>query len=787
MTLISGKTRSKLNNPSVKYVVIAIYGGDSIDGDAISAIDGTPGYLHVHAVRKDELEKLPVINASAIAQKQQDKTIYQWGFSSDKDLGARFPVVSIGDVLQYGDLGVGSAAAGGAEEKSSFVGGGEVFLVPCAEGVRAFRITKGQGIFPLQLEDCCWTVEVIRSDSEAMTICSNRDEIVNSREELLNLLQQFHCKDGSQPFIAIFEARFERENFAIRSNGIFPQDEVADRTISLFTSIGDVDPVGGHVLGDSASESDAVKKHQGIAPKFDAKIILQIVPNTLKIIATKNKLIALKENVHQFSRPLSQRDLKQHLQIKAHNHKSVLIIGGGIAGVTAALKLAKVGIVSTIVDQREKLFGETSSKTPGRVGHGFHYRDLATAKLYLQSSITFVKENCCNDRFVVSLQSEDKKVDCGVYFIAKDSQVSAPDLLKIYEGIREEYRRLVELDPKNKVFGEVDDFIEILDLEKFRDVANIDKMALALRTQERLLNWQEFEEHLTCELQRYKDLGLISVINGYEVVAVEYDKDSINEKFLVKIARDGVVEELLASYIINATWANIEAIDSGLFPEAKFEQRTNRIKLIASIELPEDQIHTPSMFTAMGPYSMFSNEGNCRAKTTYAPVTNFLDYIIDSFKNDKVDDELMALWKSWVAKDEIPVPSAEYIPDDSLREIEKALVIPKLYKRWLAEDLNEEEQKYFGFKILEGSKRIYPALMEAKLVKVGAGIVKSNGEVNINNPYSDFHGREDYGITKRGDNYFCFKGVKLFYVESQSRKIAELIISSIRSNRNKNS
>lgn len=121
-----------------QYTVIAIYGGN-----AISSLDGTPGYLQVHIIRKDILQTLPVLDIAGAGSAKESQTIYQWGTPLDKDLATRQPVVSIADITSYGDIGAGSAAIGGNEENSSFTGGGEVFIIPCLEGIKAFRVTKG--------------------------------------------------------------------------------------------------------------------------------------------------------------------------------------------------------------------------------------------------------------------------------------------------------------------------------------------------------------------------------------------------------------------------------------------------------------------------------------------------------------------------------------------------------------------------------------------------------------------------------------------------------------------
>jgi hypothetical protein len=119
---------------------------------------------------------------------------------------------------------------------------------------------------------------------------------------------------------------------------------------------------------------------------------------------------------------------------------------------------------------------------------------------------------------------------------------------------------------------------------------------------------------------------------------------------------------------------------------------------------------------------------------------------------------------------------------ESWRDIECQLTMPPLYKRWLAEGLNEKEQLFFGRKILEGVVEAYPALAGSEINKVAGGIVKSNGEVNIRKTDSNFHERSDHGLTKRQIGYSDFNGVKLFYGESQAREVVDNIVGDIRSN-----
>lgn len=758
------------------YKVIAIYGGTPSGENAISSIDGTPGYLHIHIIRKDIFDSLPVIQNNE--NKSEDGAIYQFGAALDKTLSTRSPVASVQDIISYGNIGLGSAAKYENEENSSFSGGGEVFIVPCENGVKAFRVTKGQKVIAMNLEDRCWTCEI--ADNKSARSFSVANHQISNRQELLEALQNISGVDKAAPFISCFDAQFEKDCLAVRSNGIFSSDEVKEKDTSLFTA-NESEPLGGHLLGDSKSDGDQINKHKGNFPKSEARVSLVILDGKIEIIPIKKRLIALKENPHEFREALMQVDLQNETFHVSETHKPVIINGGGLAGTITAIKFAKAGIPSTIIERREKLMSETSGCTPGRIGHGYHYRDLETAKIYLQSSITFIKEYCDKpekiERLIISVSRENPEIDFGLYFIPKDSQVPAAKLLEVYEGIRNEYRKLVEIDPSNKVFGEVEDFFRVLDLQDFKDVADIEKMDAVIRTNERLLNWQEFSRNLENEVNRYQRKGLISVINNEEVTKIEYDTETKNQNFAL-ITKSG--KRFTASYVVNATWSNIEMLDSDLFPESAVEDRTNRIKLIASIRLPNGKEATPSMFSAMGAYAMFSNEGAGKGKATYAPVTNFIDYVIEEFKKNNPDQNLIRIFNKWIDARELALEDRKN--PESLRNIERNLDMQPLYKRWISQGLSAEEKLFFGEKILQGAVELYPALSGSTVTNVAAGIVKSNGEVNIRDANSNFHQRSDHGLKQRQIGYVDFNGVKLFYIESQARNVVQTIVSDVRSN-----
>lgn len=143
------------------------------------------------------------------------------------------------------------------------------------------------------------------------------------------------------------------------------------------------------------------------------------------------------------------------------NTENVVIIGAGIAGVSAALRLSTRHKI--ILIEKNKLFSGASGRNPGRLGLGFHYYDLETAKMYLHASIQVQK---AYPSFLIGQDLPfEHPIRHGRYFVTKKSSHSFQDVLKIYRALQQEYRNLVEHDPCNMVFGHPDNFITVLSRE----------------------------------------------------------------------------------------------------------------------------------------------------------------------------------------------------------------------------------------------------------------------------------------------------------------------------------
>ncbi len=422
---------------------------------------------------------------------------------------------------------------------------------------------------------------------------------------------------------------------------------------------------------------------------------------------------------------------------------STAVIGGGLAGCLATIELAnKERLVNgrkkiCLIEANEGLLQGTSNVTPGRMGLGFHYIHKDTAIVYLHSTIEFVKKykapvklfakeyrNSVEPLVIGGDKEESNPLRRGRYFITEDSLFPKEDILLTYEALQAEYRRLCEEDSSNQVFGDPDVFFQILEPSEYEgDVG--ENIICGIETSEHLLNWPLFKDFVIEEITRNRN---IDVFTGIEVKKVGFDAET-NEHVLFCYDRKNnqLKYKIHSPFVINCTWEHVEEITdaAGFLPVHRTQdsesskpahttlenrERTNRLKILVEVKLPESLKNAHSMFFCMGAHCMFSNIGNGYGMLTYAPVTNSLQSTAVS----------------------IPKKMAYYLSlnngDDS------------------DESVRTEVTEY-GNKIIKGVSQYIPEMAMAELLSVRFGIVITKGNVDIFDHNSDFHIRNYNGIT----------------------------------------
>lgn len=159
--------------------------------------------------------------------------------------------------------------------------------------------------------------------------------------------------------------------------------------------------------------------------------------------------------------------------------------------------------------------------------------------------------------------------------------------------------------------------------------------------------------------------------------------------------------------------------------------RTNRIKILAEVELPEELHNKPCMFFAIGQFCMFSNMQNGRALMTYAPETNYIQ--------------------------------------------SKAVSLTPEEEKRLYEGFNEQETIEIGNKILKGVSEFIPEMAKAKLIGIRGGVVKTYGDVDLCDPASDVHKRYQLGIQELAIGALEISSMKLLYGPENAERANDLL------------
>ncbi len=402
-----------------------------------------------------------------------------------------------------------------------------------------------------------------------------------------------------------------------------------------------------------------------------------------------------------------------------------------MAGCNTAVELSKKGHEVVILERDEDVLRGTSARTPGRMGLGYHYFDSETAKLYMTNTVEFMKNY--SDCFLGD--ETTSYLRDGRYFITKDSLVNLQDLMASYDKISDHFEEMCRRDSSNDIFHKYS-LHRSMERSEFQEDVNMDKVAFAIETKELLLDWKKYESRLKSELAQFG----VAVKTGFEISRVRRTESGKFEFF------SSLGESENADYVINCTWQNIDKINEMVgIGDAKTKKDdpnksvTSRLKLLAEVELPESLREKHSMFFCVGPHAMFSNLGDGIGRITYAPVTNF------------------------------GVTTENQMPED--------------FERWLNRGLSSEEEQEYGRRIIEGVAEYIPAMKDAKLRHVIPGIVKSKGEVNLEDRKSPFHKRNYDGVEEQQIGWVDNAAMKLFYALANAQKVSEIVTAQEESTR----
>lgn len=409
----------------------------------------------------------------------------------------------------------------------------------------------------------------------------------------------------------------------------------------------------------------------------------------------------------------------------------ITIIGAGAAGMSTAIELADKGYEVLLIE-RNTLGSGASGRNPGRMGHGFHYTDVETALSYLRASIKVQRKY---PGFLLAENIPDSPLTKGRYFITKDSNPDKHQILKTYEQIKEEYLRLVLEDPSNKVFGEPENFYRILDPEEYQDCVNMELVDIGIETHEHLFLWEEFVKKIKSIILKHPNIELLEHTN---VLSLQKNKLG-KHRFLVEIKKTtSEISTFYTDYIINSTWENIEYLNAQLGITMPSDQRTNRLKTLLIVDLPEELKSKNSMFFCMGQHCMMSNMGDGRAMMTYAKVTN-----IETCSDLKLSENA---------------------------------------QRLICDGPTQEETEFYAQQIIHGVSFYIPAMKHAEVRELKFGIVQTLGKLSLEqlkDPEHQFHKRSDHNIRSEQLGLISNPCMKLFYFVDNAEIVSQLIDSHV--------
>ena len=405
--------------------------------------------------------------------------------------------------------------------------------------------------------------------------------------------------------------------------------------------------------------------------------------------------------------------------------RKVVIVGGGAAGCGSAIALAESGWKVSLFEKNTLLSG-TSSKTAGRLGLGFHYMDLQTSEMLLRASIRFVK-TFPGFRIGETL-TWSNSLRHGRYFITNDSLASPTEILHVYESLKQVYANIVNEDSSSMVFGHPDNFYRILEMEEYENDVNVSNVVLGIETAEHLINWKEFQAHLEHCVKSHEN---ISVCERAELVDAKRLHNDTEHRFKLSFNFEKKNVTVYSDYVVNSTWHEIDKLN-GLagFPPYLIP-RTNRLKVLLHVRLPNSMLNFHSMFFCIGAFCMLANLGDGTALVSYAPVTN------------------------------INMSTEVSVSTDTFR--------------LLTEGPSEKESLLLSDGIRRGAATFIPGLENAEVLGLNFGIVQTLGAVNLHDANSPFHKRAYFGVRSESAGWISNPCMKLIYMLENGDMVADIL------------
>ncbi len=368
---------------------------------------------------------------------------------------------------------------------------------------------------------------------------------------------------------------------------------------------------------------------------------------------------------------------------------TVLVIGAALSGAFSALEAARRGWRVFLIDKEDKIIPDSSSSNNEcyKLHTGLHYAgNLKTALACLEDSIAYARQ--IPAECLAGTNDPNDPCRRGRHFVMSNSLFPPEEIKKVALILQKRYSELVAKDPKNKVFGEPEDFIKFLSESDypyvakeipFTDTSTLRKeqikVVLGIETGESQIDINKVRGYLTREINSHPN---ISFVPNVQVLNLSPLSDQLG--YAVTVATPTGKQIWHVPAIVNCAWQNIESLSKQLGFYTPDENRVIRVKVCAQVELPPSLRSVNTCIFSIGPFASFTNLGNGQAVLASELTTNVGFYRVESGNRSFELAELMKTplnpqtGRGAQLSDKIRRECANYLPDLAEAKISKVML-----------------------------------------------------------------------------------------------------------------
>jgi glycine/D-amino acid oxidase-like deaminating enzyme len=411
--------------------------------------------------------------------------------------------------------------------------------------------------------------------------------------------------------------------------------------------------------------------------------------------------------------------------------KAACIIGGGVAGVTAALELTARGYAVDILEAGPRLFDGVSTRQSHREHLGHHYPgdpSGRTAKLCMQGALAFERRYpgfTSGERpwFNFVVRGCD---DPAAPPWERSSIVSAAEYRGYCDTLRALYTQLLA-EERDVPFGPAPAFCRVLDERDYAHLVAPARVALGVASPERVILTERFVAHLA---RRVRNEPAITVRTGHRVIGAEPRGGG----YRLAVREAGASRALDYPQVINATWSHAPLLDEAVGAPAV--RSTIRLRLITHVDLPGVLAGEPSLFFTLGAFGNYTNLG--RTSRSAAEAAVFYVPVCDA--GSTTEREIPADWKALIA-----------------------------------DGLGPARARDIGHEVIRGMARFVPALASARLHETRVGTVITRGDADIWDRESAVHRRDEAGVESVAPGWHSVNVAKLTYCVWVADAVADAV------------